>query len=64
MSIIDGQTMIVTMLQEHPRTADVLKKYRLDCIGCHGIKHETVARGATAHGVDLKALLVDLNAAL
>lgn len=56
--------MIATMLQDYPQTAVVLKKYRLGCIGCHGVQHETIERGAIAHGLDLNALLHDLNAAL
>lgn len=62
--ILDKKTNIATMLQDHPQTAVVLKKYRLCCVGCHGVKHETIERGAIAHGVDLNALLHDLNAAL
>lgn len=64
MPTIDKNTNIATMLQNYPQTAQVLKKYHLGCIGCHGIKHESVELGATAHGVDLEALLRDLNAAL
>lgn len=63
-SIIDKKTNIATMLQDYPQTAVVLKKYHLGCIGCHGVQHETIERGAIAHGVDLDALLHDLNAAL
>ena len=64
MLAIDKKTKIATMLQEYPQTAVVLKKYCLGCIGCHGVKHENIESGATAHGVDLNALLHDLNAAL
>ncbi|MBE0502872.1 MAG: DUF1858 domain-containing protein [Desulfuromonadales bacterium] len=62
--ILDKKTNVAKMLQEYPQTAAVLKKYRLGCIGCYGIKHETIERGALAHGIDLNALLHDLNAAL
>lgn len=64
MLIINKETNIATMLQNYPQTAKVLKKYHLGCIGCHGVKHESVELGATAHGVDLEMLLSDLNAAL
>lgn len=64
MACIEGKTNIATMLQDYPQTAVVLQKYHLGCVGCHGIKHETIERGAIAHGVDLSALLHDLNAAL
>jgi hybrid cluster-associated redox disulfide protein len=52
------------MLQEYPQTGVVLDKYRLGCIGCHGVQHETIERAAIAHGIDLNAFLRDLNAAL
>lgn len=64
MTLIDKTTKIAKMLQEYPQTAVVLKKYHLGCIGCHGVQHETVEMGATAHGVDLKEFLQDLNAAI
>lgn len=64
MSVIDKRTKIAAMLQAHPQTATVLKKYRLGCIGCHGVQHESVEQGAIAHGVDLNAFLQDLNAAI
>lgn len=64
MPILDGKTMITTMLQDYPQTAIVLKSYRLGCIGCNGVKHETIERGAIAHGLDLNELLRDLNVAL
>ena len=64
MPTFDGKTNIATMLQEYPQTAVVFKKYRLGCIGCHGVQNETIERGAMAHGIDLSALLHDLNAAL
>jgi hybrid cluster-associated redox disulfide protein len=62
--ILDKKTNIASMLQDYPQTAVVLKKYNLGCIGCHGVKHETIERGAIAHGVDVNAFLLDLNAAL
>lgn len=62
--VLKKNTKIATMLQEYPQAAVVLEKYRLGCIGCHGAQHETIERGAIAHGVDLDALLHDLNAAL
>jgi len=61
---IDKKSNIAKMLQEYPQTAVVLKKYRLGCIGCHGVKHESIEMGAVAHGIDLNVLLHDLNAAI
>lgn len=64
MERIDARTRIQTLLQEHPETARVLAKYNLGCTGCLGVKHETVGRGAQAHGVDVNELLRDLNAVI
>ena len=52
------------VLRAYPDTVKVLKKYGMDCFGCLGAEAETLEYGAVAHGVDLKALLVDLNKAL
>lgn len=64
MKTIVAETSIQQMLKDHPHTAQILTKYNLGCVGCQGIAHETVARGATAHGLDVKELLRDLNAAI
>lgn len=64
MNSINTNTRIQSMVKDHPETVKVLSAHHLDCIGCQGIKHETVERGAIAHGLDVNVLLRDLNAAI
>jgi len=49
-------------LQMDPRVAKVFSKYHLGCVGCMGAQNETLAQGATAHGLDVDDILRDLNA--
>lgn len=64
MSDLTVRSSIAMMLQEYPQTGEVLKRYGLGCHSCHGLRHETIERGATAHGLDPEQLLRDLKAAL
>ncbi|MBT0664288.1 DUF1858 domain-containing protein [Geobacter pelophilus] len=50
-------------LQIDPQgVAAVLKNYHLGCIGCMGAQNESLEQGAQAHGIDVNAILKDLNA--
>jgi hybrid cluster-associated redox disulfide protein len=42
----------------------VFMKYKMGCLGCAAARYETLEQGATAHGVDVEALLKDLNAVI
>lgn len=39
----------------------VLERHGLLCLGCPGATQETLREAAEAHGVDVAALLADLN---
>ncbi len=52
------------IVQEHPETIPVFMSYGLGCIGCAVAQFETLEEGAMAHGLDVEALLKDLNKAL
>ena len=41
----------------------VLKTFQLGCVGCMGAQHESIEKGAMAHGLDVDELLEALNAA-
>lgn len=49
-------------LQISPEVARVLGQFNLGCIGCLGAANETLAQGASAHGLDVEDLLSALNA--
>jgi len=47
-----------------PEILKVLAQFQLGCVGCMGAQHETIEKGAMAHGLDVDELLQALNAAL
>ena len=55
---------LLDIVQAHPETADVFRKHGLHCLGCAASAFETLEQGASAHGMDLKKLLEDINAAV
>ncbi len=55
---------LAEVVQKHPETVPVFQKHGLHCMGCAMAAFETLEQGAGAHGMDLKSLLEDLNAAI
>ena len=55
---------LADIVQKYPETAEVFQKHGLHCLGCAIASFETLEQGAAAHGMDLKALLEDLNKAV
>ncbi len=51
------------VMRTFPESVKVLQKYNLGCIGCMGAQNESLEQGANAHGIDVDALVKDLNAA-
>jgi hybrid cluster-associated redox disulfide protein len=52
------------VMRSYPESVKVLQKYNLGCIGCMGAQNESLAQGANAHGIEVDALVRDLNAAI
>ena len=44
-----------------PEIMEVLVEYGLGCIGCMAAHFETIGQGAGAHGIDVDALIEDIN---
>ena len=61
---ITKEMSLADVVQKHPETAEVFQKHGLHCMGCAMASFETLEQGAAAHGMDLKALLEDLNKAV
>lgn len=55
---------IMDIVTKWPETQEVFKKYGMGCFGCAAARFENVEQGATAHGIDVDALIADLNAAV
>lgn len=60
-SIITKDMLLGEVASKYPQAAEVFFKHGLHCIGCGVAFAETIEQGAQAHGIDVKALLKDLN---
>ena len=54
---------IMEAIQKYPDIVGVFVAHGLGCIGCAMANFETIEQGAVAHGMDLDALMKDLNEA-
>ena len=61
MSKITKDTGIIDAVQQHPEIIEVFQNYGLGCIGCMAAHYETIGQGAGAHGLDVDALIADIN---
>ncbi len=62
--VIDKSMSIVEVVQKYPKTVEVFRNYGMGCLGCAAARFENIEQGATAHGIDVEALIADLNKAL
>ena len=56
---ITADTNIIEAVQAHPEIMQVFADYGLGCIGCMAAQ-----LGAGAHGLDVPALIKDINACI
>ncbi|MCE5286847.1 MAG: DUF1858 domain-containing protein [Pelosinus sp.] len=52
---------IIEVVQKHPETVDVFRNHGMGCLGCAAARFENIEQGAMAHGIDIDALIADLN---
>ena len=52
---------IEDLVKQYPETMMVFMKHGLHCVGCHVSAFESVEDGAMAHGINVDALVDDLN---
>lgn len=55
---------IQDVVDKFPQLVPVFFKYGLGCLGCAAARFESIEQGAMAHGIDVDALIKDLNIAL
>ncbi|MCK4938245.1 MAG: DUF1858 domain-containing protein [Methanosarcinales archaeon] len=60
-NMITADMKIEEIVAKYPQTIGVFFQYGLGCVGCHAASFESLAEGATMHGIDLDAMLKDLN---
>lgn len=54
------------IVQKYPKSAIVMMKYGLHCIGCHVSAYETLEQGCKAHGMtyeQIEEMLKEVNKA-
>lgn len=49
------------VMRKYPETAKVFLKHGLTCIGCPFALQETIEQGSLAHGINVNALVKELN---
>jgi hybrid cluster-associated redox disulfide protein len=64
MDAINKEMTIGEVVQTYPQTIEVFLKHGLMCFGCAIARFENVEQGAQAHGINVEALVTDLNAAV
>ncbi len=52
------------VVEKHPETIPVFLHHGLMCFGCAIARFEDIEQGAAAHGIDVDALVKDLNEAV
>lgn len=59
--MVNKSTPIIDALRAHPDAREVFIKHGMGCIGCMGSTNETIENGAKMHGIDVDALVRELN---
>lgn len=59
---ITKEMHIGEVVEKYPQTAEVFLRHGLMCFGCAIAQFENVEQGAMAHGINVEALIKDLNA--
>jgi hybrid cluster-associated redox disulfide protein len=60
-SIIEKDMTIEEIVRKYPETRSTFERYGLGCVGCQAALFENIEQGAEVHGVDVDALIIDLN---
>jgi hybrid cluster-associated redox disulfide protein len=58
---IDKNMSIIEVVEAYPAAVDVFRSYGMGCLGCAAARFENIAQGAAAHGINIDALIADLN---
>ena len=53
---------IMEIIQTNPNAIEIFQKYGLGCIGCAAARFENLEAGAKVHGIDVDAMVNDINA--
>ena len=61
---ITKEMPIGEVVEKFPQAVEVFLRHGLMCFGCALARFENVEQGAMAHGINVEALIKDLNAAV
>ena len=59
--MINRKMSIEEIVTKYPETIAIFERYGLGCVGCQAALFENVEQGAQVHGIDVEALVKDLN---
>ena len=59
--IITKDILMGELVNEYPKSMDILMKYGFHCVGCAVSPYEPLESGAVVHGIPLDPLLKELN---
>jgi len=55
---------IMDCVVKYPETVDIFTEFGMGCLGCAIADFESIEEGALAHGMNVEALMLALNAAV
>ena len=61
MTTINKEMGILEVVEKWPDTARTFMDFGMGCLGCAAAHFENIEQGASAHGIDVDALIVALN---
>ena len=59
--MINKKMSIEEIVKKYPETIAIFERHGLGCLGCQAALFESIEQGAEVHGVDVDALIADLN---
>jgi hybrid cluster-associated redox disulfide protein len=62
--VITAEMPIGEVASRYPSTISIFFQHGLGCVGCAVARFENIRQGAMAHGIDVDALINDLNRAV
>lgn len=56
-------TLISDILKAFPKSMEIFEKYNMGCFSCMGVQNETLEKGCLMHGLDVNAVIKELESA-
>lgn len=62
--LITADMLMGDIVGQYPQATEILVRYGFHCIGCMISPYESLESGAAVHGIPIKPLIEELNAAV